>query len=169
MRVFMKNTEKKRFIRSNNFKVLIIFLLIVIACVCALIYNKNKKFGLSSEAINLEKELSAEETIRLYFYCINRGDALINNILDDDNLGNGGWSYSIGLFEDIYIVDIKELLTENSPNERDVYEIKYFQVKYNRNLFKASGTESENTIDFDFILVKQEKASPWKIISIGNG
>jgi len=43
-------------------------LVIVIAFVIVIFYNKNKDFGLSNEAINAEKQLSAEETVRLYFY-----------------------------------------------------------------------------------------------------
>lgn len=124
----MENTKKRSFIHSSNFKVLIVFFLIVLVCIFALIYNKSNRFWLSKEVVNLEKELSAEETIRLYFYYLNRGDDSISNILDDGNSENGGWSYSVGLFEDAYIVDIKELSTENRPNELDAYEVKSFNT-----------------------------------------
>jgi|GEM_PF-944736 len=145
-------------------------LVIIIAFVIVIFYNKNKDFGLSNDAINAEEQLSAEETVRLYFYYSNRRDDSVDSILND-NLADYEYRIlkSVSIFDDIYLIDVKELSTEYSPNERGVYEIKTFHAKYNYSFFIASGKESENTIDFDFELIKQESDSPWKIVSIGNG
>ena len=144
-------------------------LVIVIAFVIVIFYNKNKAFGLSNEAINEEKQLSAEETVRLYFYYSNRRDDSADNLLDDSLFYGGSPLSSVSLFEDIKLIYLEELSTEKSPNERGVYEIKTFQVKFNCSFFIASGKESENTIDVNVVLVKQESDSPWEIIAIGNG
>jgi len=144
-------------------------LVVVIAFVIVIFYNKNKAFGLSNEAINEEKQLSAEETVRLYFYYSNRRDNSADNLLDDRLFYGGSLLSSVSLFEDIKLIYLEELSTEKSPNEREVYEIKTFQVKFNCSFFIASGKESENTIDISFELIKQESDSPWKIISMGNG
>ena len=144
-------------------------LVIVIAFVIVIFYNKNKDFGLSNEAINAEKQLSAEETVRLYFYYSNRRDDSADNLLDD-SLADDEYRIleSVSIFDDIYLIDIEEVSTEYRSDELDVYEKKSFIAKFNQRFFIASKSENENTIDnIEFVLVQQEKDSPWKIVSIG--
>jgi len=67
---------------KKKFSVIIPLSVIAIAFIFVIFYNRNEDFGLSNDAINAEKQLSAEETIRLYFYS-NRQDDSVSNILDD--------------------------------------------------------------------------------------
>jgi len=154
---------------KKKLSVIIPLSVIAIAFIFVIFYNRNEDFGLSNDAINAEKQLSAEETIRLYFYYSNRKDDSVSNILDDSLVYDDLPLSSVSLVEDINLIHLEELLTENSPNELGVYEIKTFQVKFNCSFFIASGRESEDTVDIGFVLVKQESDSPWKIVSIGNG
>jgi len=149
---------------------LLIVLIILVGFSLRIFYNKNKDFGLPNDVKNIEKQLSAEETIRLHFYYSNRKDERVDDIIDTTILDDGIRVLdSVNLFEDIYLIDIKELSTEDQPNEWGVYQIKTYQVKFNCGVFIASKSENENTIDVDFILVKKEEDSPWKIVGIGNG
>jgi len=61
------------------------------------------------------------------------------------------------------------MLTENQPNEWNVYEVKIMYVKYNHTLLIAQKSENEDTIDVDFKLIKENQDSEWKILAMGNG
>jgi len=149
----------------------VLTILISIICVSTLsfgflvFYMKTNDFGLSKEAINRQKNLTPEETIRLYLYYDNRHDDSITDLLQEaDDL-----TFSVEWYEDIRIISIEEVLTENQPNEWNVYEVKTMNVKFNHTLLIAQKSENEDTIDVDFKLIKEKQDSEWKILAIGNG
>ena len=157
----------------------IVLILAIVAFVSLIFYNKNKDFGLSREAKNLERQLTAEETIRLYFYYCNRRDASADSLVLDNSLADNGdcqlldstpWFDDVAwLFKDICLIEVNELLTKDQPNDLGVYQEKAFQVIYNVNYFKATKKESDYTVNTGFVLVREEQDSAWEIIIIGNG
>jgi len=65
---------------------------------------KTNDFGLSKEVINRQKNLTPEETIRLYLYYANRHDDSITDLLQEaDDL-----TFSVEWYEDIRIISIEE-------------------------------------------------------------
>lgn len=145
-----------------------IMIIAVILIVCGLaitiVTNKSKTYGLPEDVIKGDKELTAEETIRLFFYYYNRNSDKLDQIIDIP----GGLEFPpASLLENVYLIEINHLLTENRSDEQDLNEVQYFNVKYNIYLLYASRIERPETVDVDFTMVKRN--SKWVIVSIGNG
>lgn len=155
-------------IKGDKMKKIIPIVTVLILCVMVVMIFNNKRntFDLSDEIIQQPKEMTAEETIRLFFYYYNRGSDKVKELIDID----GEIEFlKASLLEDVRLIDVKYLRTENHPKDYNVYEVQYFNVMFNQSILHASKEVKYNTIDIGFRLVKEEKGSKWKIVWMGNG
>lgn len=117
-----------------------------------------RTFGLSQEVRSGEAVPTAEETVRLCLYYVNRGQEEQANQLMLD---------VCEMYDPKTLPDVKLLEIEPWDSNAELEQEQGYHVVYNWRTFWAPWWKDDRTNDVDFQLVQQDGV--WKIKSIGNG